>query len=52
MKGLGPIYQEDYDKQLSIAKANDAGSQTLSFAPSAAGVLMTWNNIPDSGYGT
>lgn len=52
VKGLGPIYQEDYDKQLSIAKANDAGSQTLSFAPSAAGVLMTWNNIPDSQYGT
>ena len=52
VKGLGPIYQEDYDKQLSIAKANDSGSPTLSFAPNPANVLIGWANIPDSTYGT
>lgn len=52
VKGLGPIYQEDYDKQLSIAKANDAGSATLSFAPQPGNILIGPNNIPDSGYGT
>lgn len=52
VKGLGPIYQEDYDKQLSIAKANDAGSATLSFAPQPGNVLIGPNNIPDSSYGT
>lgn len=52
VKGLGPIYQEDYDKQLSIAKANDAGSATLSFAPQPGNVLIGWDNLPDSQYGT
>ncbi len=52
VKGLGPTYVNDYDMQLSIAKSADAGSASLSFAPSAAGVLITWANIPDSGYGT
>jgi len=52
VKGLGPIYQEDYDKQLSIAKANDSGSATLSFAPRPSEVLIGWDNIPDSNYGS
>jgi len=52
VKGLGPIYQEDYDMQLSIAKANDAGSATLSFAPRPSDVLIGWANIPDSNYGS
>lgn len=52
VKGLGPIYQDDYDMQLSIAKANDAGSATLSFAPRPADVLIGWANIPDSQYGS
>jgi hypothetical protein len=52
VKGLGPIYQEDYDMQLSIAKSNDAGSATLSFAPRASDVLIGWANIPDSTYGS
>lgn len=39
-----------YDEQLSIAKANDSGSATLSMAPRESGVLITWANIPDSGY--
>jgi hypothetical protein len=52
VKGLGPIYQEDYDMQLGIAKSNDSGSATLSFAPRPADVLIGWANIPDSNYGS
>lgn len=42
----------DYKNQLDIAKANDGGSPTLSFAPRISSVLVGWNNIPDSGYGS
>ena len=42
----------DYNAQLSIAKAADAGSPTLSFAPRISTVLIGWENIPDSGYGS
>jgi hypothetical protein len=52
VKGLGPIYQEDYDRQLSIAKANDSGSPTLSFAPIPGNILIGPGNLPDSQYGT
>jgi hypothetical protein len=44
-------YQRDYDMQLNIAKANDAGSPTLSLAPRTANVLIGWENIPDANYG-
>lgn len=44
-------YQRDYDMQLNIAKANDAGSATLSLAPRVANVLIGWENIPDANYG-
>lgn len=44
--------QRDYRMQLDISKANDAGSPTLSFAPRPGSVLLTWDNIPDSNYGT
>lgn len=42
----------DYNRYLSIAKANDKGGATLSFAPYPTQVLIGWANIPDSGYGT
>lgn len=42
----------DYNMQLSIAKAADAGSPTLSFAPRMSSVLVGWENIPDSSYGS
>lgn len=42
----------DYTMQLDVAKANDSGSQTLSFAPSPTDQLISWGNIPDSGYGS
>lgn len=42
----------DYMRYLSIAKANDKGSATLSFAPQPSAVLIGWANIPDSYYGS
>lgn len=44
--------QRDYDAELSIAKANDAGSATLSFSPRASSVLLGYNNIPQTGFGS
>jgi len=44
--------QADYMRYLSIAKANDKGSATLSFAPQPSAVLIGWANIPDTGYGS
>ena len=44
--------QQDYNRYLSVAKANDKGSATLSFAPAPSAVLIGWANIPDSGYGS
>jgi hypothetical protein len=45
------LYQ-DYMRYLSVAKANDKGSATLSFAPAPSAVLIGWANIPDTGYGS
>ena len=42
----------DFMAQLDIAKANEAGSPTLSMAPRPSEILMNWNNVPDSGYGS
>jgi len=44
-------FTRDYTRQLDIAKANDAGSKTLSMAPNPSAVLLTDRNAPDSGYG-
>jgi len=44
--------QQDYMRYLSVAKANDKGSATLSFAPMPSAVLIGWANIPDTGYGS
>jgi hypothetical protein len=41
-----------YITQLDLAKANDAGSPTLSMAPRVSEILIGWENIPDSTYGT
>ena len=45
-------FTADFVRQLNIAKSNDGGARTLSFAPGYPGVLITPANIPDSGYGT
>lgn len=39
-----------FDQQLDLAKAHDAGSQTLAMAPTPVGVLLTQAQVPDSGY--
>lgn len=51
VKGFGDVYKDDYEAEMSIAKANDAGSPTLSMAPRPSNILIGWENIPDSGYG-
>jgi hypothetical protein len=43
---------QDYQRYLSIAKANDKGASNLSFAPYPTKVLIGWANIPDTGYGS
>jgi hypothetical protein len=44
--------QQDYFRYLNVAKANDKGSATLSFAPYPSKVLIGYANIPDAGYGS
>ena len=44
--------QQDYQRVLSIAKAQDKGAPNLSFAPYPSKVLIGWANIPDTGYGS
>jgi hypothetical protein len=52
-KGLETLaLYRDYKNQLDIAKANDGGSPTLSMAPRISSILVGWNNLPDSGYGS
>lgn len=53
IKGFDAIaFERDYQMQLSIAKANDAGAPTLSLAPQIPNVLIGYENIPDTGYGS
>ena len=52
VKGLGDVFKDDYEAEVSIAYANDAGSQTLAMNPQITEVLISWNQIPDSGYGS
>jgi hypothetical protein len=51
-KGLDSSAEAAYfTRELSKFKAMNSGADTLSLAPSAAGVLLTTANIPDTGYG-
>jgi hypothetical protein len=45
-------FTRDYMVELSNARAADAGSATLSFAPRISTILIGWEQIPDSGYGS
>lgn len=45
------LYRE-WLTQKDIAKAADGGAPTLSMAPRVSSVLLGWNNLPDSGYGS
>jgi hypothetical protein len=44
-------YSMDYSEQLNIAKANDAGSMKLSFAPRSKSIYINQANLPDGSYG-
>lgn len=52
IKGFDPIFDRAYETELNIAKATDAGAKLLSMAPRPASVLINWDNIPDSGFGS
>jgi hypothetical protein len=41
----------DYYRELSKFKAQDAGADTLSLAPRYPNILLTQNNLPDTGFG-
>jgi len=45
-------FTRDYMTEMSIAKANDGGSLTLSMNPRISTILIGWTQIPDSGYGS
>lgn len=45
-------FAKDYQTELQIAKANDGGALTLSFSPRISTILIGWEQIPDSGYGS
>lgn len=52
VKGFGDIYRDEYEAHLGMAKTADHGSPTLSLAPHINDVLLGWDNIPDTGYGS
>ena len=41
----------DYQRELSKFKAQDAGADTLSMSPRYPNILLTQNNLPDTGFG-
>lgn len=43
---------QDYQRYMSVIKANDKGAPNLSFAPYPSKVLIGYANIPDTGYGS
>lgn len=51
-KGLGDVYRNDYEAELSLALSNDSGSPTLSMMPNISQILIGIENLPDTGYGT
>lgn len=43
-------YAQDWNRQLSIAKAAEAGSKTLSMAPRPSTAILNWWNIQDGNF--
>ena len=43
--------QADFARELMKFKAQDAGADTLSLAPRYPNILLTQNNLPDTGFG-
>lgn len=52
VKGFNPVFDASYQMELDNAKSNDAGSQTLSMNPRLSSILIGWENIPDSSFGS
>lgn len=52
VKGFGDIFYDEYQAELGKAKTADHGSATLSMAPRINDLLIGWDNIPDTGYGS
>ena len=42
----------DFSAELDLAKAHDAGSPTLGMDPRVNNILIGWDNVPDSQYGS
>jgi hypothetical protein len=42
---------QDYTRELEKWKAAESGADTLSLAPRYPNILLTQNNLPDTGYG-
>lgn len=52
IKGFDTTFlRADFARELSKFKAQDAGADTLSLAPKYPNILLTQNNLPDTGYG-
>lgn len=45
-------FTRDYERELELAMSQDQGAPTLALSPKPSDVLIGWENIPDSGYGT
>jgi len=45
-------FDRDYEHEYDLARSHDAGAPTLSMSPRISSVLIGWENIPDSNYGS
>jgi hypothetical protein len=43
---------QDYSNELEKYKGSEAGADTLSLSPKRSSILLTINNLPDSGFGS
>lgn len=50
-KAFDRIYQGEFMRSVSIAKANDAGSSTLNMGQKRSNQLIGFDNIPPTGFG-
>jgi hypothetical protein len=45
-------FDRDYEQEYDLARSHDAGAPTLSQSPRMSSILIGWENIPDSGFGS
>lgn len=46
------VFTRDYEALLNIEKVADQGAPNLSFSPRISTILIGWENVPDSNYGS